>query len=208
MPTKSAYLMCIAILSLVAPSSVEAQNDSFALRAGRIMPVAPDLPWEIDNGVMIVRDGRIVAIGADVQVPPDLPLIELPHATVVPGLVAAASTLGGMHRGDESMAAGYRALDAFDRYGNFARTLAAGVTTIHLSPGSHRLLTGQGAVVRLGGEASQRILSSAADLAVNLGVPPPPLDVTYSFPASADVAIPVPRASATILTHGAIPGTG
>ncbi len=198
MLAKSALFTCTAMLALglmaptVAHGGSPERGDSFALRAGRIVPVSLDQPWEIENGVMIVRDGRIVALGKDLHIPVDLPLIELPHATVVPGFVAAASDLGGAHRGDESVAAGYRAVDAFDRYGDFTATLAKGVTTVHVGPGSHRLVTGQGAVVKLGGQAAQRILRSAADLAVNLGTAKPPLDVTYSFPASADVAIPMP----------------
>ncbi len=163
---------------------------SFVLRAGRIMPVSPGLPWEISPGVIVVRDGRIVELGADLEVPPDLPVIEYPHGTIVPGLIAASANLVGAHQGDESIAAGYRAVDGFDRYGDYQRILADGVTTVHVNPGGHRLLTGQGAVVKLGGEADERVVREAADLTVNLGPYRPPLDVTYSFPASADVAIP------------------
>lgn len=193
MPTKLLQVvLCSATLGFGLCASVTAANDSFVLRAERIMPVSAELPWEISNGVMIVRDGRIEAIGTDIKIPPDLQVIDLPHATVVPGLVSAASTLGGAHRGDESIAAGYHAADAFDRYGNFAPTLAAGVTTVHISPGEHRLVTGQGAVMKLAGTPAQRAILVCSDLAVNLGVAKPPLDVTFSFPASADVAIPLP----------------
>ncbi len=192
MVTKSAPLICLALLTF-APNIFGAEGGSFVLRAGRIMPVSAELPWEIDQGVMVVRDGHIVAIGTDVEIPPDLPVLEFPHATIVPGLVAASSDLAGQHHGDESIAAGYRAVDAFDRYGDFVRPLSDGVTTVHLDPGKHRLLTGQGAVVKLGGDAARRILRASADLAINLGAPKPPLDVAYSFPASADVPIPEPK---------------
>ncbi len=195
MPVKSARMICVAVLTLGMCPAIQAQHESadlgsFVLRARRIMPVARDLPWEITNGVIVVRDGRIVSVGADVDIPPDLPILDFPHGTVVPGLVAAACDLAAAHQGDESMAAGYRAVDAFDRYHDYSRALADGVTTVHLNPGRHRLLTGQGAVVKLGGSATERIVREAADLSVNLGAPKPPLDVTYSFPASADVAIP------------------
>ena len=216
MPAKSTTLALIALLAVVVlSSSVRADNDSFALRARRILPVSPELPWLIDGGVIIVRQGRISAIGAQIDVPPDLRVIEFPDGTVIPGLVAAASDVAeergrgggstifirgrltavsrsaGGDRGDESVAAGYLAADAFDRYRDYARTLAAGVTTVHLHPGSHRLLTGQGAVAKLAGPPPGRIIRPRADLAVNLGagVNNPPPDITYPFPASADVAI-------------------
>ncbi|HID75005.1 MAG TPA: hypothetical protein EYP56_03305, partial [Planctomycetaceae bacterium] len=182
-----------ATVAAVLPAG--AQEECVAIRARRILPVCPDLPWEIEDGVIVVRNGRIAAIGADAEIPPGAKVIEFPFGTVIPGLVAAATDLGGRHRGDESIAAGYRAVDAFNRYGNYAETLSAGVTAVHLSPGSHRLLTGQGAVVKLGGGPSGRVLRPHADLTINLGpgVYRPPLDVTYSFPASADVPIPLPR---------------
>jgi len=219
MSAKSTPLTFAALLAVVVWSSaVEAGTDSFALRARRILPVSPDLPWVIENGVIVVRDGRVAAVGKDLEIPPDLPTIDFPDGTVVPGLVAAASNLVGQRRGgesvlvisgrvifrsgggaaeqgDESIAAGYRAADAFDRYADYARTLAAGVTTVHLSPGTDRLLTGQGAVAKLGGPPAARMLRERADLSVNLGpdVYNPPPDVTFSFPASADVPIPLPR---------------
>lgn len=198
MGAKSFKLAIITILAVAAAASeTSAQPDSFALRAGRILHAVPGIPPEIHHGVIVVRDGRIAAIGSedDVEIPPDVAVIDFPDSTVAPGFVAAASDLGDRHRGDESLAAGYRAVDAFDTFGNYATLLAAGVTTVHVNPGTHRLLTGQGAVVRLGGPPADRILRAQADLTVNLdpAVYKPPLDVIYPFPASADVAIPVPR---------------
>jgi hypothetical protein len=113
-------VLVLAGLPVAGASLAGGEVDSFALRAGRVLPVSPDMPWVIERGVIVVRDGRVVAVGGGVSPPPDLPLIELPDAVVMPGLVAAATEDGSDHRGDESIAAGYRAADAFDVYGNFA----------------------------------------------------------------------------------------
>ncbi len=165
---------------------------SFVLRAGRVYPVAADQPWVIESGVIIVRDGRIVAVGHDLPLPPDLPVIDLPDATVMPGLVLAASSLAPPHSGDESIAAAYLAVDAYLPYGNYQAALAGGVTTVHLHPGEHRLVTGQGGVVKLGGPIDNRVLRFRADLTVNFreSAYRPPRDVTYQTPSSSDVAIP------------------
>ena len=137
MPTKSTTLTCIALMICsVVGSVVRAESDSFALRARRILPVSAGLPRVIENGVLVVREGRIVALGADVKVPPDLRVIEVPNGVVVPGFIAAASDMGGSHRGDESVAAGYRAVDSYDRYANHDRALAAGVTAALRAAGS------------------------------------------------------------------------
>ncbi|MFN0057211.1 MAG: amidohydrolase family protein [Planctomycetota bacterium] len=164
------------------------------LRVGHVLPVNPAGAWQIDDAVVIVRDGKIEQIGpADTTtIPTDLEVIAEPDAWLVPGFVAADTRFGGAHAGDESVAAGYYAIDAFDRYGDFARSLAAGVTTVHLNPGWHRLLSGQGAIVKLGGTPAERVLRSHADFCINLGVYGPPRDVTFSFPASSDVAIEAP----------------
>ena len=186
-------LWAIVLPMVLATSPAHGEETrSFVLRAKRVFPVSPDQPAVLEPGVIVVRDGRIVAIGSDIDVPPDLPVVNMKDATIVPGFVASATGLLAPHSGDESIAAGYRAVDAFDTYGDFSAALASGVTTVHLSPGQHRLLTGQGAIVRLGGAPADRILIERADLTINLGAWAfgPPRDVTYQTPASSDVAIP------------------
>ena len=91
----SVRLACVAAtLMLVGAAPVvghaAASDRSFAVRAGRVITMAPDGPWEIEQGIIIVRDGRIAAVGRDLTIPPDLKLIELPDAVIMPGLVAAA----------------------------------------------------------------------------------------------------------------------
>ncbi|MHC5109048.1 MAG: amidohydrolase family protein [Planctomycetota bacterium] len=167
-------------------------ENSFVIRAGKIMPVSRFLPWVIEDGLLVVRDGKVVAVGNKVDLPPDLPVFDFPDAVIMPGLVSAASELVPEHGGDETAAGGYFAADAFLSHADYSATLAGGVTTVHLSPGRHRLITGQGAVVQLAGPASERILRFNSDLAVNLGegVFGPPNLVEYRTPASSDVAIP------------------
>lgn len=161
------------ILSLVmfaAALPVVAQaGPSYAIRAGRVYPVSPEHPHVISDAVIIVRDGRIAAIGRDLDIPVDLRVYDWRDAVIIPGLVAASTDAGGTHRGDESIGAGYAAVDAFDQYADYRDWLAGGVTTIHMNPGWHRLVTGQGAVMRLAGPAEGRVLRATSDLTINLG---------------------------------------
>ena len=48
----------------------------------------------IERGHVVVRDGRIVAVGSQGTVPTDLQRLDLPNHTVYPGLIDAASQLG------------------------------------------------------------------------------------------------------------------
>lgn len=188
----AAMIACVTVPYTGHAQAADPAGDSFVLKAGCVITVSPQGPWEYRPGVVVVRDGRIEKVGGDeIDLPADLPLIDLPDATVMPGLVAASGTVRP-HKGDESVAAGYLAIDAFDPYADYATLLATGVTTMHISPGTHRLMTGQGAVVKLGGPVGDRVLVARADLSINLGyeVYNPPNHVIYRTPASSDVAIP------------------
>src|SRR5262249_11772730 len=145
--------------------------NSFVIRARAVYPVTPDQPGPIERGMVVVRDGKIVAVGRELPVPADLPLIDLRDEVICPGFVNAASGLVGAHwASEQSVSAAFDALDAYDAYGRFQDQLALGMTTAHLSPGAHRLVSGRGAIVKLAGEAERRVLNPASDLAINLGV--------------------------------------
>lgn len=184
-----------AIIILAAPTAFAQSGRSFAIKAGHLITAAPGQPLVIENGVVVVRDGKIIAAGRDIAIPSDLPVIDLPDATVMPGLVAAASASPIDRPPTESIGAAYLAADAFDRFADERRTLSSGVTTMHLSPGYSRLISGQGAVVRIGGPAGARVLTPSSDLTINLGEGAwnPPAIVEELVPPSSDNAILPPR---------------
>lgn len=145
--------------------------DSFVIRAGRVITASLRGDWDIADGVIVVRDGRIEAVGpyGTVEMPYGLPVHNYPDATVMPGMIAACSNLVGQRSGDESIGAAYSALDGFDVYGDYRRILAGGVTTVHIDPGWLMLVSGQGAIVKLAGDADARVLRDRADMTFNLG---------------------------------------
>lgn len=175
---------------LAAFADAHSGSGAFAVRVRAIYPCTADNPGPIENGVLLIRDGKVAALGAELEIPPDLPVIELRDATIMPGLVSAASPLGGTHAGNETVAADFRARDAFDPYLDYSLWLSRGVTTAHLNPGEHRLVSGVGAVVKLAGPPEERVLREAADLSINLGALGPPALIDIPFFASSDQAIP------------------
>lgn len=166
---------------------------SFVLRAGKIFPVATNLAWIIEDGVIVVRDGKIVDVGPydKTQIPYDLKVIYQPEAIVMPGFVSATGNIAGTHNGENTIATDYNSTDGFNRYGDYRSILAGGVTTTYISPGWHRLISGQGAVVKLGGDPDTRILVSSSDITINLGnnVFNPPQIVDVLTPSSGDVQV-------------------
>lgn len=158
-----------AVLSALLASTSALAGGSMAITGARVLPMADDGPAVIENGVVIVRDGVIVAVGdASTAIPADLPVIDLNGATVMPGMVIADTTLAGRHAGDQSVSGLYHAIDAFNRFGDYRPLLAEGITTVHMNPGAHRLVSGAGAVVRLSGDWTDRVLDAASDVTVNL----------------------------------------
>ncbi len=122
-------------------------------------------------GAVSVVDGKIVAVGKpeDVAVPAGARRIE--GAAVVPGLVAAQTE--HLSKGDEdpnSIAPDVRAVDGYDFVRPESKLLAAGVTTVFVSPGSNRVVTGHGAVVKTAGaSAATRTLRADAGLVAGIG---------------------------------------
>ena len=95
---RAAMLVAVCAVGVHAqthPSDGEVR--SFVLRAGRIVTADAELPWSFEPGIIVVRDGRIEAVGGDIPLPPDLPVFDYPDATVLPGFVAAATSLAPAH---------------------------------------------------------------------------------------------------------------
>jgi imidazolonepropionase-like amidohydrolase len=188
-------LAVLAPITIAAAAQPGAAGGTFAIRAGRVITAAAQGPWAIENAVVLVRDGKIVGVGKDLAIPPGMRIIDLPNATVMPGLVSASSS-GPVSQGPESVRAAYRAADAVDRYNDNRRTLAAGVTSMHVSPGWNRLVSGRGAVVRLAGPPEGRVLAADTDLSVTLGEGAynPPGLIEFLVPPSSDNEIKPPIA--------------
>ena len=119
----------------------------------------------IEGGVMLVEGGRILAIGADLVVPPDASVLDFTGMTVMPGIVESHSHMGlkqlyrpetGSDNNELSkpINAEVRAIDGLATQDPaFALALAAGITTMHITTGSRSFASGQGVVVKLRGHS-------------------------------------------------------
>ena len=141
-----------------------------AIKAGTIIPVTVE---PIANGVIVVRNGRIDAVGKGIAIPDDAEVIDASDKIVVPGFIDAFTTLAGQTDDEESVTPDVKASDAFDYYDEQRRLLAGGVTTVYVSPGPRRLVGGLGAVIKLAGPSiADRCLDDTAALRITLGEPP------------------------------------
>jgi len=158
----SPWLLASALAVVVlAPAR---STDVVAIQAGTIHQVRGDAVIE-GGGTILIRDGKIAAVGKDVEIPPGARVVDYgPAAVVVPGLVAADSSYGRGPASDRTVEPGLSAVDNFDPYTPFYAALEGGVTSVYVAPARGRLIAGRGAVVKAAGAGSQRVVSASAVL--------------------------------------------
>ncbi len=76
-----------------------ASAETIAIVGGHIHTAGPS--GEIPSGTVLIRDGRIAAVGADVAVPQGVRIIDAHGAVVTPGLVAADAGLAESEVGED-----------------------------------------------------------------------------------------------------------
>jgi len=105
----------------------------------------------IEQGVVLIEDGRIVAVGSDVVVPEGVHVHEL-EGTLSPGLIGLGEAVGVGGEGRDStrqVMAEAELVHAFNpSHREFEELLASGVTTAVLSPRAGALVGGVGCVVK------------------------------------------------------------
>lgn len=103
---------------------------------------------EIERGVLVVHQGRIVAVGpaGSVTIPAGAQRIDAAGRVIMPGLVDTHSHVGGVAGADGSAAIqpSVRVFDSLNPFDpGFKRAVAGGITTINIMPGSGHLMSGQ-----------------------------------------------------------------
>ena len=81
----------LAALALLVAGAAEAGAQTIAITGGRVFPVSGPV---IENGTVLIRDGRIAAVGTNVTIPADAERIDAAGRWVTPGLFNPATQLG------------------------------------------------------------------------------------------------------------------
>ncbi|MEU6857991.1 amidohydrolase [Glycomyces sp. NPDC046736] len=157
---------------------------TFALRGATILPItsAP-----IEQGTILVEDGRISAVGGpDLAVPEGVPVEDASGKWILPGLIDAHTHLG-VHETGEGWAgddtnemtdpntAQVRALDGINpAEAGFADALKGGVLTVCVNPGSGNVIGGECVVIKTAGSrrVDDLVVRSPAGIKSALGENP------------------------------------
>jgi imidazolonepropionase-like amidohydrolase len=128
-----------------------AQASPTAFLHAHIIPITGP---EIADGVLIVDDGKITAVGAygEIKIGTGVQQVDMAGRVIMPGLICTHSHIGGVGAADGSgpIQPGVRVVDSLNvRDSGFKRALAGGLTTLNIMPGSGHLISGQTIYVKL-----------------------------------------------------------
>ena len=163
----AAAALVLVGLSMSQPSW--AQRGEIAVKGGKIIPVAGD---PIENGVILVRDGKITQIGQNLRIPLNARVIDATGKVVIPGLVVAHNTQGMDQENERNPEVAYTTvLDSVDTgQAYFDDCRRNGITSVAVVPGNNTRIGGQAAVLKLRGTyVSDMILKRSAGIKISLG---------------------------------------
>ncbi len=157
-------MMTSLLLGLVAWTTTSAELPKYAIRCNRIVTVN-DESEVIHHGVLLVKDGKIEAVGraAEVAIPDGYELVNAPNLWAVPGLVEAHNHISGslmdLNDGVYLSNPGLRTLDVVEANNqNLKNGIAGGVTCTLLIPGSGNNMSGFGTLVKTAGDNLDEML--------------------------------------------------
>ncbi len=187
----------VACLVLLCPVVLRADAPGvYAITGGTVHPASGPA---IANGTVVIRDGLIEAVGANVAIPLDATTIDVAGAHVYPGLIDAHTSLGfasapprrggpgggGGGGGERTERPAEPTADALAIRNvklsddDVEARRGIGVTTVVTAP-SHGIFNGQSVVLNLGeGSPDSRVVKSPAAMQVAFNTRP-----TWTFPDS------------------------
>ena len=144
-----------------APRAGEEGGPPLAIRLKKILTVSE--AGVINNGTVLVRDGKIVAVGRDVEVPEGAVVLDASEQWLVPGLIDLHAHIGtaGWDINDMVLPTNpdLRILETLDPESpDLKMALTGGVTTILVIPGSGTNISGFGALIHTAGRDVDELL--------------------------------------------------
>jgi imidazolonepropionase-like amidohydrolase len=144
------FLMLTLLAVVLLACATSGQTQPVAFTGAHLIPIAGP---EISEGVLVIEDGRITAVGGPgTAIPADARRVDLAGKVLMPGLVDTHSHIGAPWGGDQSgpLHPEVRAYDGVDvRHASIQRAQAGGVTVANLMPGSGHLMSGQTVYLKL-----------------------------------------------------------
>jgi len=179
MPRRQLSLLALAAAAALHGAPLLAQT--IAITGGRVFPVSGP---PIENGTVLIRNGRIEAVGANVAIPADAQRIDAAGRWVTPGLFNAATRLGLVEVGqvaetrnasarttdEDRVNAAFRVWEGLNPLSvQFAAARNEGITTVGIRP-QGGFVAGQSAVIDIvDGSLTDMLVRGPVAMAVSVG---------------------------------------
>lgn len=147
----------LVLAGLLALTSGAVAQDQLAIRGGRILPMAGP---PLEAGVILIRDGRIQAVGKELAIPADYRVIDAAGKVVLPGFIEAHSTRGMDQTNERNDNVPFLSvIDAIDPGQEYFEDCRRnGVTTVAIVPGDDTMIGGQAAVIKTAGTFVEQMI--------------------------------------------------
>lgn len=171
------FVLATAAFALAA--SLPAGAQTIAITGGRVFPVSGP---PIEGGIVVITNGRITAVGANVAIPPDAQRIDATGRWVTPGLINSSTQLGVIEvsqvsgtrdmtaRGKDNIAAAFTVWEGLNPNSvMFAPARNEGITTIAVIPAGG-LVSGQAALLNIvPGTTTDMIMKAPVAMVAQIG---------------------------------------
>jgi imidazolonepropionase-like amidohydrolase len=125
--------------------------DTLAIQGGTILTISDG---RMENGTILIRDGKIEAVGRDVSVPIEATVLNAKGKVVIPGFVEAHTSEGmGQSNERNDFVPFLSVVDSIDPVLDFfEESRRNGVTTTSIVPGNSTLVGGRTAILKTAGQ--------------------------------------------------------
>lgn len=159
-------------IGAAAQGSSSGGSTVVALRGGTVHTAAGSV---IQNGTVIIRDGKIADVGSGIAIPSGAHVVDLAGKEIIPGMIDNHSHIGAspedINESAVSFGPQHRMVDALNPDDRGWKPAAdAGVTTVVTGTGSGEVSSGEAAVVKtFGTDFQKRIIKEVGGLKIAMG---------------------------------------
>jgi|JI9StandDraft_1071089.scaffolds.fasta_scaffold00473_18 imidazolonepropionase-like amidohydrolase len=143
-------LFCCAAVVAATQSAAFAQ-ETLAITGAKVITLAGD---PLEKGVVLIRDGKIEAVGTDVKIPLEAKVIDATGQVVMPGFIDSHTSEGMGQANERNENVPFLSVvDGIDPVVDyFEECRRNGITTSAILPGNNTMIGGQGVVLKTAGQ--------------------------------------------------------
>jgi imidazolonepropionase-like amidohydrolase len=194
--TASLFALCFSLTDLVAAApkqkstgaAAETPAPAILIRNATILTVSHGT---IDKGDILIKDGKIAAVGSNLKAPSDAQVIDATGQFVSPGIIDCHSHIavdGSVNEGSVSVSSMVNIADVIDSDDiSIFRDLAGGVTAANILHGSANAIGGQTEVIKLRwGQPATKLPFEGALPGIKFALGENPKRSNFRVPGAAD----------------------